>query len=1281
MVRNRLLTDALREVRATRSRFLSILLLCALATAFLSGIRNTAPDMHYTADRYFDRMELMDGYVLSTLGLTHEDVQALAAAPGVLFAEGGSSVDAQAGERIVVVRSIPQRLNRYEILAGRDAERADECVTEERLLIELGLSIGDTLTLAPGEDDTLTRRRFTIVGTARSPLYLSTDRGSSSLGTGSVDAFVYVPAENFDVDYYTVAYFAVEGLAALNSYTDEYDQAVQAQFDAMEPLADERAQLRYDSLIGDARKKLDDAREELETQRADAQRELDEAAEQLADARAGLDDGWAEYADGLRALETQSADGLRALDEAAQALADAREALTDGWAQYRDGAAQLADAREAYEAGLAEYLDGLAQYEDARAQYEQALEEYEDGKRQYEAGLADYRAGRSALDEGYAQLMEGEAQYQAGCDQLYGNEQLAAAAQLLGMTSEELVAQLSSGELPVNEALSAAREALSAAREALANGSESAEENIARVRAAIAEARARLEESGLSEEEKQELLALLAQLENELAAAEEDYAAFAGRWTAEIVRLEAELDTLEAGLRAAKEGYAALQEARRQLDENWEAYYDGAALLSGGKAQLDAVKAQLDDAWAQLEEGRAQLDEVKAQLDDAWAGLEEGRVQLEDGEAQSREALDTLEQSERDLADGEAQLAQGRETYARELADGKKQLADAKAQLEDGEAEYRDGLAEYEDGKAELETRLEDAEAQLAEAQRELDDVEECQWYVLGRSANVGVVSFEMDSSRVSNLAKVFPLIFFLVAALACLTTMTRMVEEQRTQIGSMKALGFGRAAISIKYIGYAFSASLIGGLAGLLIGRLIPLVIANAFNIIYAVPALELQSHPVSDSLAVAAAVLCTTGAAWWACGATLSATPAALMRPKAPAAGKRVFLERITPLWKSLSFTWKVTMRNLFRYQKRFWMTVIGIGGCTALIVTGFGLHNSIFDILDKQFDEITRYDAKVGLERHLTGAQQRVLAAYLDGEESIAYWDTSYQSSVDALSDARTVEGVTIFTARDTQELLRFVDLRERKGGAQLALEDDGVVITEKLSELLEVNVGDTLVIDGARRVEARVTAIAENYIQHYIFLTEDCYARLMRENPEDNIVLLTFHDGQESAAERVSVELMRMESVTSYSEIAALRDTFTESMNSIDYAVVIIIVAAAALAFVVLYNLTNINITERMRELATLKVLGFYDGEISAYVYRENIILTAFGIVLGLWMGRLLHAWMVLTVEVDYAMFGRVAPPHAYVLAAALTVLFSVVVNVAAHYKLKKVDMVESLKTVE
>lgn len=1251
MVKNRLLTDALREVRATRSRFLSILLLCALATAFLSGIRNTAPDMQYTADRYFDRTELMDGYVLSTLGVTQEDVEALAAAPGVLFAEGGHTLDATAQERTVIVRSIPERINRYEILRGRDAARADECVTEEHLLIELGLELGDRLTLAPGEgnEDALARRTYTIVGTARSPLYISTDRGSSSLGTGSVKAFVYVPAENFTAGYYTAAFFLGEGLAAYNTYTDEYDAAEEALFDALAPLAEERAQLRYDTLIGEAQDELDAARAEFETKKADAQRELDEAGAQLADARAALDEGWDAYRSGGETLEREAADGERRLDDAEAQLADVRVTLDESRAAYESGMAQSAQGRAEYESGLAQYREGLAQYEEAKAAFDEGKAQYESGLAQYEAGYASYLEGKAELDEGYDQLSAAEDAYEDGYRQLYGSEELASAANLLGMSAEELVAQLATGELPAAEAMAAAQSALDAAYDALESGSADAEATIDELNAAIDETRRRLEESTLILE-KEWLLARLERLQTELAGAKEDYGAFVAQQRERIDAAQAELDTLEAGLSAASQGYYALQEAREELDAGWAGYESGRRELSAGKKDLDAAKAQLDASGEQIRSGEAELNAAKAQLDASWEALEEGRVQVEEGEAQLADAKRQLDDGEAQYAAGIRDLAEGRKTLKKEYEAGKAQLADAKRELEENEAAYASGMADYEAGERELAAQLDEAEAQMAQAQRDLDAVEGCDWYVLGRETNVGVVSYSMDSSRVSNLAKVFPLIFFLVAALACLTTMTRMVEEQRTQIGSMKAMGFAGGAISVKYIGYALAASLIGGLAGLAIGKLIPLVIANAFNIMYAVPKLEFQSHAVSDALAVAAAVACTTGAAWWACGATLTATPAALMRPKAPAAGKRVFLERIGPLWRSLSFTWKVTMRNLFRYQKRFWMTVIGIGGCTALIVTGFGLHNSIFEIMDKQFDEILRYDARVGLESHLTAAQKRALTAYLDESEAVDAWGSCFQATVDAAGASRTIEGVTLMAMRGSEDAARFMDLHSRTEGGKIALTDGGVVITEKLSELLNVGVGETIVINGTRRAEATVTGVAENYIQHYIYLTQETYAELMGAAPEENMLLVRYADAAES--ERVSGELMSMDSVTSYSYLAALRDTFTESMNSIDYAVVIIIVAAAALAFVVLYNLTNINITERRRELATLKVLGFYNGEVSAYVYRENIFLTIFGIALGMVLGRLLHAWMVLTVEVDYAMFGRVAPPHAYVLALSL-----------------------------
>ena len=1110
--KNRLTTDAVREIRHTLSRFLSILVLAALAVAFLAGLRATAPDMKYTADRYYDRTGFMDGWVLSTLGLTQEDLDALSAADGVEEVEGAWSVDATAVDCIVSVRSLPERLNLLEVKRGRLPEAPNECVTEGLLLVELGLELGDTLELTLQEENEgdLTRTSSTIVGVVNCPLYVGTDRGTSSLGSGSVDAFLFVPGENFTYDYYTAAYFTGEGLRELDSYGDEYEDRAEALLDSLDPLGSERAEIRYETLVGDAQTELDEAQAELDDARAEADQELADGRRELDDARKELNQGWADYREGRDTLDRELDDARRTLADAARKLNDAQAELDDGRVQYQDG--------------LARYREGLAQYEDGSARYQSGLA-------QHQAGLAEYERNKAALDGQQAQVNEGLAQYEAALKQAEGTP-----------AYEQVLAQLA--------------------------------------------------------EQK------------------------------------AQLDMAQAQLDA---GYAQLAPVKNQLD-------GVRAELDGSKAVLDGSKAELDSAKAVLDETERQLAQAEREIAGGW----------------------------RDYRSGQAELAQARE-------DGERELADALDKLEDGEAEYAGGLKEYEDGKAEADGKIADAQQKLDDARDELDQVEECQWYILGRNTNVGFVSFAQDTERVSNLATIFPVIFFLVAALACLTTMTRMVEEQRTEIGALKAMGFSRLSISKKYIGYAFLASLLGGVIGLGVGAtLIPAVVANAFGIMYAMPPLEFREQNALCVLSVLAAVACTTGAALWACLSTLMAAPANLMRPKAPKAGKRVFLERVRPVWRRLSFTWKVTMRNLFRYQRRFWMTVIGIGGCTALIVTGFGLHESIFAILNKQFDEISLYDATAGLDGDAAPEELAAVTDYLDGSGMVEWWHLTSQTAAEASAGGMAYD-VGLYAIDDFEGFTQFMNLRHRKDGGGVTPPGDGAILTEKLSELLGVEVGDTVTIDKDGRVEVRVDDIVEHYVQHNVYLSAACYERLFGEAPAQNLLLLEYGEGAES--DQVSAELMAMDAVTSHSYIAAIRDSFTNSMEAIDYAVVIIILSAAALAFVVLYNLTNINITERVRELATLKVLGFFDKEITAYVYRENVFLTLFGIVLGLVMGRLLHAWLVLTVEVDLVMFGRTAPAYAYVLAAVLTAVFSVMVNVAAHFKLKKVDMVESLKTVE
>ena len=1366
-MKNRLLTDAVREMRRTMSRFVSLLVLSALAVAFLAGLRTTAPDMEFTADSYFDQLDLMDVRVMSTLGLTDEDVAVLGAQPGVAAAEGAYTVDAifhqTDNDLILKLHSISSLgINAPNLREGRMPERADECLVEPAFLTLTGLSLGDTVSFDTGTgdyEDALGVASFTIVGTADSPLYISIQRGSSSLGSGKVSAFVLLPEAAFSMDTYTDAYLRGTGLEELLCYGSDYEDAADALIDALEPLGEERASLRYEDVIGEANEKLADAERELADAEAEVEQELADAEQELKDARAELDDGWrewndgrqefsdgwAEWRDGWETLRTETADAEQQIADAEAELPDALQELEDGEAELADGRKELDDGWTDYYAGKAEYENGVLEYEDGYRQlldgeetYNENVDTLTQSQQEYENGLQEYQEGLQELADGGQQLMDAKAELDDALEQLYaasqalsagqaqlnaqqaGYEQLSAAFQgvtaawtggnLLGDSPE------STGTL-VGQALGAL--AMQGATDPM--GAYAAAETfhatyIAPVSSLLAGLISAAEGAGQDASQLTALLsalpadgaALLGSLTDQEAITAQA-AALTGAYYGVAGALQTTGDTIAAG-------QAQLDSAASQLQwGQWE-YEDGLRQYNEAKAEFEEASEQaiqagrdLSDAKVQLDEGWAQLYDGRKELDDAWAELEEGRVDLEDG-------LRELEDGYQELLDGEAEYADGRkelddgwaeyyqgvadleqakkdlpQTIAdaeaelndaeQELKDAEQELLDGYQELLDGEAEYADGLQEYEDGKAEAEEELSDARRKLNNARREVADIEHCEWYILGRNTNLGYISFQQDGERMGNLASVFPLIFFLVAALVCLTTMTRMVEEQRVEIGGKKALGYDKWSISLKYVGYGLTASLTGGLLGLLIGcTLIPWIIFNAWKILYTVGELILVPSPLVCAFAVGAAALCVTGAAVWATFATLSATPASLMRPKAPPIGKRVLLERITPLWSRLTFTYKVTLRNLFRYQRRFWMTVIGIGGCTALILAAFGLRGSIFDVLDKQYDVIFTYSVDVGLVDDVTADELTEIQRELDRQEGVEVYLPIHQASLDAVSDRQSVNA-TLFVVSDWETFSSFVHLRHRVSGAPITPGDGGVILTEKLAKLLGVSTGDTITLDGDRRVEVAVSAVTEQYLLHYIYLSDACYQSLFGEAPETNYILVRYTDSTQATADQVSTALIALSGVTSVSRIQDTRDTFTKSMESVDYAVVLILVCAAALAFVVLYNLTNINITERLRELATLKVLGFYEGELSAYVFRENVFLTLFGIALGLALGRFLHQWLILTVEIDLLMFGRTIHPAFYLYAALLTALFSLLVNLAARRSLRRIDMVESLKSVE
>lgn len=796
----------------------------------------------------------------------------------------------------------------------------------------------------------------------------------------------------------------------------------------------------------------------------------------------------------------------------------------------------------------------------------------------------------------------------------------------------------------------------------------------------------------------------------ELDAAKETLDATPAQLDEAAAAIAANEQTLASGQADYDAGVSELANQRAQAQQQFDATQ---AKIDGQQTQLDTAQATLAQLEPQLEAARQQLagmqpgdpgyDELSAQvaaldanvtkIKTALAGgipaLEQARAEFaaekEKAEGQFSAAQAKLDSAAAELASGWAELDQGRS----ELASGRQSYEDGKRTYEEGLAEYEEGLAEYENQKAEAEEKFADAEQELSEAQAKIDEVETPEWYVMDRTKNVGAESFKSDAQRVDQIAQVFPFIFFLVAALVALTTMTRMVEDERVLIGTFKALGYSRARISFKYLAYAGIASGAGALVGIaVLSQVLPAVIMNAYGIIYTVP---IAPTPVDGGIAALSAGLgigVTLVATAAAAVSTLREQPATLMLPRAPKAGKRILLERIGPVWRRLSFSWKVTFRNIFRYKKRFFMTLIGIAGCTALLLTGLGLSDAINDIITKQFGQIYQYNMTIGLDDDPSDDDVKAVEGIIGDTGAVEAYTYADTTAMTASAPGKKDQTVHLIVPEDPETFQSFVTMRERVGEVPLTLAGDEVLISEKLATQLGIQKGDDLLLSKQDAIgnttdegyTVEVTGIMENYVSQYAFMTPELYERASGDAPEFTTI---FAKASSDSAVRsaLSDKLLALDSVKTVGYNDETIDSYEKMLGSVNSIVVVLVVAAAALAFVVLYNLTNINITERQREIATLKVLGFTPREVDAYIFREIILLTIIGCLFGLGLGVFMENFVVVTAEVDQVMFGRDIHVMSFVIAFLLTLAFAVLVALAMRRKLSKIDMVESLKSNE
>ena len=1154
MKKKMLWKDFLMEIKRSLGRFLSIFFIVAIGVAFFSGIRSSEPDMRISGDTYFDKQKLMDIKIVSTLGLTDDDLGELLKLKMVDEVEPGYSVDAlltvNDSKKAVHIMSMQDTMNKVVLEDGRMPVNMGECLVDASFIEKTDYKIGDTIEFVSGTSkdlsETLNQTEFRITGIASSPQYISFSRGNTTIGTGHIDGFVCVSEDAFNMDVYTELYLRVRDADKATEFTEEYDEIIKTAKDEIEGIREERQQARHDDLVDEAMVQLDEARAEFEKGKKEAEDELSKARDEIEDGQKKIDDGRSELESGEREINSNRNNLLQKKDQINSGLNE----LKNKEGEVKAGEAALIDGRKQHADGKAQYEDGLLKLEEGKKKYEDGKKQYEDGKKQYDDGLKEYEDKKSKFEKA-----------KIGYDAL--------------ITKYE-----------------------------------------------------ELEASGKTDPET------LLTMKN----------------------LKILIDVTKPVVDAVEKE---MQEAEVQLNE-------AKVVLDESKTALDAAEKEIKDNEALLADSKKKLDESEKVMDKSEKDLQSGKLQIADAKYE--------------LRNGKSLVDSGLVT----IGEKQKELDSAKADINSAQSELNEGKEEYNKARKDADEKFADAEKKLEDAEDDIEKIENAKWYINDRSDLPEHGTYGENADRMKAIGKVFPVLFFLVAALISLTTMTRMVEDERVQIGTLKALGYPRKSIAGKYLGYAGFATFGGSLVGVLIGeKILPFIIIYAYGIMFPyVHEIIIPYNMYYGLMAGLAAFACTMFATYFSCNKEMKEQAAQLMRPPSPKQGKRVFMERITFIWKHLSFTWKATIRNLIRYKKRFFMTVFGIGGCMALLLVGFGLKDSITNIARLQYNEIQLYDATVILENDVTNNEKEHIKNILNKDNRVESTLDNLLLNV-TLSNGDLKREAYLNVPSDLDEFDNFVKFNDRLTDEQYKIDDKGVILTEKTAEMLDVKNGDTIKIkdDIKGEIEVKVVSVCENYLGHFMYMTPGLYEELYNKKPVYNSIYYKMKEDQKGQTSNVGEEVLTLDGALSISYTDSLRDQIDNMLGSLDIVIVVLVISAGMLAFVVLYNLNNINITERQREMATLKVLGFYDKEVAAYVYRENIILSLIGALTGCIFGKFLHAFVIKTVEIESAMFGRNIDFSSFVYGFLITMGFSLLVNFVMYFKLKKIDMVESLKSVE
>ena len=1251
-----MIKTTIREIKGSLGRYLAILAIVMLGVALFTGLKATTPAMIATENDYLAEQNFYDFRLLSTVGFEKEDVQKVAEMEQVADAECAVSVDAvctfgDGNESVYKFHTMPESINQIILTGGRMPEKADECVLDSAFYGED--MIGTQITVTDNNEEDMLEmfgvRTFTAVGIVRSPYYINFERGTTSIGEGKITAFLYVPEEAFACDYLTEIY--VKTKQKYDVYTDAYEDYIDGMQEEMEEKTQALALARYERITEDAKKELDDAQAELDEKMAEAQIELADARKKILDGEQEIIDGEQELRDGTQ----RAADGEREIAANEQKLVDSEQELVDGEREIREKEQEIQAAEQKLAQAEHEIAANEQKISDGKAELAQAkikLKQQETNLKQQETKLTDKEA----------QLKKQEVELEKKESQLQQQE--------MQLTGQETELQQQETQLKVQEAELEQQE----------KSLEQQETELLQKEAELKQQEADLErqETELSNEEKTKVQAAKEQVQAGIKQVQVGLGQV--RPGLEQVRLalkelRAGLDQVRAGLKQVRAGLKQVRSGMTELRAGLEQVNAGKKQIEAGKKKLASGKLQIQAAKKELAENEKTLQESEKELDAGKSETVKARAQLDDGKQELVTGKVKLQEGRTELADGRQKI----EKAKTELADAKEELKKGRRELNKGKRELADARKEYADAKADVDKKTADAQQEIDDAREQLADIEEPDTYALTRNTNIGYACYESDSNIVAGIANVFPVFFFLVAALICMTTMNRMVEEQRTQIGVLKALGYGNGAIMCKYLFYAGSAAAAGAVLGCVIGTwLFPKVIWMGYSIMYSMGEITYYFDGWLAVFSLLAALLCSMGAAYVSCRYELYSVPANLIRPKAPKSGKRIFLENIGFFWSRMKFLHKVSVRNIFRYKKRFFMMILGISGCTALLLTGFGLKDSVTNVADMQYDEIQIYDIGITFSESVQKADLDQLNEKTGN--MLERYACRYEESVDLDFEGKT-KSMYLGIAQNTKEIGDFLKLKTTNGENIDYPAKGEVVLTAKAAETLGIRVGDSVVLRDSEmnRLTVEVCALCENYIYNCAYMNQETYVQQLGTEPEYKSAYVVVKEGVD--IHEAAAAIADQSNVLSVSVTGDMRERIASMMKSMDYIVLLIIVCAGSLAFIVLYNLTNINITERIREIATIKVLGFYARETADYVFRENLALTGLGALAGLGLGKWLHWFVMEQVKIDMLSFKTMITPWSYLWSLLLTFVFALLVNGLMYFKLENIHMAEALKSIE